>query len=185
MIRGWLGRTTEPVAAAVAERGVDAERFYVELLGLRLTRRVDREAFARRSPERADELVLLQSALRSDVKRLSRTLRPSESSARRLLYRALYGSRAALEEVLLQMRPEDMPVLSRGEDEPSAAPSAELRGVRVHSGDILVSRGGAPTSALIARGNDYPGNFSHVALLYVSPEGEVETATVPIVVALP
>ena len=30
MIRGWLGRTTEPVAAAVAERGVDAERFYVE-----------------------------------------------------------------------------------------------------------------------------------------------------------
>lgn len=126
-------------------------------------------------PERADELVLLQSALRSDVKRLSRTLRPSEPSARRLLYRALYGSRAALEEVLLQMQPEEMPVLSRGEDEPSAAPSAELRGVRVHSGDILVSRGGAPTSALIARGNDYPGNFSHVALLYVSPEGEVET----------
>jgi hypothetical protein len=39
--------------------------------------------------------------------------------------------------------------------------------LQLHSGDILVSRGGAPTSALIARGNDYPGNFSHVALLYV------------------
>ena len=35
------------------------------------------------------------------------------------------------------------------------------------SGDILVSRGGAPTSALIARGSDYPGNFSHIALVYV------------------
>jgi Permuted papain-like amidase enzyme, YaeF/YiiX, C92 family len=30
-----------------------------------------------------------------------------------------------------------------------------------------VSRGGAATSALIARGNDYPGNFSHVALVHV------------------
>lgn len=40
----------------------------------------------------------------------------------------------------------------------------------LHSGDILVSRGGAPTSALIARGSDYPGNFSHVALLYVNPK---------------
>jgi hypothetical protein len=42
-----------------------------------------------------------------------------------------------------------------------------LLGATLHSGDILVSRGGAPTSALIARGNDFPGNFSHVALLYV------------------
>jgi len=30
-----------------------------------------------------------------------------------------------------------------------------------------VSRGGYPTSALIARGNDYPGNFSHVGLVHV------------------
>ncbi|MDH5493264.1 MAG: YiiX/YebB-like N1pC/P60 family cysteine hydrolase, partial [Myxococcales bacterium] len=36
----------------------------------------------------------------------------------------------------------------------------------------LASRGGAPTSALIARGNDYPGNFSHIALLHVSEQGE-------------
>lgn len=33
-----------------------------------------------------------------------------------------------------------------------------------------VARGGAPVSALIARGNDYPGNFSHVALLHVSEQ---------------
>ena len=37
-------------------------------------------------------------------------------------------------------------------------------GVTIQSGDIFISRGGAPTSALIARGNDYPGNFSHAAL---------------------
>jgi hypothetical protein len=43
-------------------------------------------------------------------------------------------------------------------------------GVEIHSGDILVSRGGAPTSALIARGNDFPGNFSHIALVYVDPK---------------
>jgi hypothetical protein len=42
-----------------------------------------------------------------------------------------------------------------------------LLGVIIHSGDILVSRGGAPTSALIARGNDFPGNFSHIALAHV------------------
>ena len=46
-------------------------------------------------------------------------------------------------------------------------------GLQIHSGDILVSRGGAPTSALIARGSDYPGNFSHVALVYVDPETNI------------
>jgi hypothetical protein len=51
----------------------------------------------------------------------------------------------------------------------------ELLGVEVHSGDILVSRGGAPTSALIARGNDYPGNFSHIALVHVAESGEAST----------
>ena len=30
-----------------------------------------------------------------------------------------------------------------------------------------MSRGGYPTSALIARGNDYPGNFSHIAFVHV------------------
>ena len=59
--------------------------------------------------------------------------------------------------------------LSAGTDEPSQTPFVTVRGVKLHSGDILVSRGGAPTSALIARGNDFPGNFSHIALLYVDP----------------
>jgi hypothetical protein len=55
-------------------------------------------------------------------------------------------------------------------DEPSATPAATLHGVTIHSGDVLLSRGAAATSALIARGNDFPGNFSHVALVHVDPE---------------
>ena len=31
----------------------------------------------------------------------------------------------------------------------------------------MPSAGGAATSALIARGNDFPGNFSHIALVHV------------------
>ena len=83
------------------------------------------------------------------------------------LYRLLYGSRAAVEEAMLQAPPGAAPALTKGDEERSATPGAEILGVRIHSGDILVSRGGVPTSALIARGNDYPGNFSHVALVYV------------------
>ncbi len=90
-----------------------------------------------------------------------------DEAARARLYRLLFGARAALEEALLQQPPREVPPLALGRTVPSAAPSLEVRGVRVHSGDLLVSRGGAPTSALIARGSDFPGTFSHVALLHV------------------
>lgn len=89
--------------------------------------------------------------------------------ARVTLYRLLYGSRAALEEILLQA--DDGPALMHGVGEPSQTPSVTVHGVTLHSGDVLLSRGGAPTSAFIARGNDYPGNFSHVALLHVAEDG--------------
>ena len=72
--------------------------------------------------------------------------------------------------MMLQIPVEARPAMIPGCDEPSATPQANLLGVTIHSGDILVSRGGAPTSALIARGNDYPGNFSHVALAYVDDQ---------------
>ncbi len=107
--------------------------------------------------------------LRTRVKELSSQWEMASPASRAALYELLYGSRAALEEVMLQLPEGDVPFLVRGVDEPSATPAAELLGVVVHSGDVLVSRGGAPTSALIARGNDFPGNFSHVALLYVEP----------------
>jgi hypothetical protein len=121
-------------------------------------------------PARISEYVELVSALRSAVKARSRDWEMGSPATRDVLYRLLYGGRAAVEEAMLQAPPGSLPELVRGDDEPSATPAAQVLGVRIHSGDILVSRGGAPTSALIARGNDYPGNFSHVALVYVDEE---------------
>jgi len=107
-----------------------------------------------------------QAALRETVKDLSRGWNMDDAATRARLYGALYGSRAAVEEAMLH-HPGQAPALSAGRREPSATPGVTVQGVEVHSGDILVSRGGYPTSALIARGNDYPGNFSHVALVHV------------------
>ncbi len=118
-------------------------------------------------PDGLPEYVGLVARLRSVLKRQSQHWEIGSPATRGRLYRLLYGSRAAVEEAMLQAAPAAVPALVRGDDEPSATPAAEILGVRVHSGDILVSRGGAPTSALIARGNDFPGNFSHVALVYV------------------
>ncbi len=117
-------------------------------------------------PDSLDAYVALQASLRAAVKDQSHDWDVTQSGARERLYRLLYGSRAAVEEVIL-VHPSSVPALQAGVDEPSATPSAVVGGVRVHSGDLLVSRGGYPTSALIARGNDFPGNFSHVALVHV------------------
>ena len=105
--------------------------------------------------------------LRAEVKLQSRAWDMNSPEARGQIYRLLYGGRAAIEEVVLQGEADSSEALALATDEPSVTPSSTILGVTIHSGDILVSRGGAPTSALIARGNDYPGNFSHVALVYV------------------
>jgi len=99
------------------------------------------------------------SNLRKVVKVQSRHWDMNSTIAKNTLYQLLYGNRTAIEEIMLQLPEDNVPSLIKGVDEPSETPSAEILGVIGHSGDILVSRGGAPTSALIARGNDYPGNF--------------------------
>src|SRR2546427_10624194 len=91
------------------------------------------------------------------------------------LYRSLYGLRGAVEEVMPH-HPDGVTALLDGRHEPSATPATTVHGVEIHSGDILVSRGGYPTSALIARGNDYPGNFSHIALVHVDSVSHVASA---------
>jgi hypothetical protein len=116
---------------------------------------------------RLPEYIALCSRVRKTVKQLSLNWDMKEESSRNWIYRLLYGGRAALEEVMLQVPANKIPSLVLVEDVPSKTPAASILGVKIHSGDILVSRGGAPTSALIARGNDYPGNFSHIALVYV------------------
>lgn len=92
---------------------------------------------------------------------------PEAPETRQRLYRAIYGGRSAIEEILLQAPPRNTDEVWLGVKQSSATPSVTVHGITIHSGDMLVTRGGAATSALIARGNDYPGNFSHVALAHV------------------
>ena len=114
----------------------------------------------------ANDYVALQGRLREAIKWQSTAWDLTSREVRDRLYRALYGSRAAVEEVMLQHQ-DTVRTLFVGSPVQSATPSATSNGVMLHSGDILVSRGGYPTSALIARGNDYPGNFSHIAFVHV------------------
>ncbi len=137
------------------------------------TRLFEVAALTAACPDRIGGLLETHRVVRSGLKALSRGWDPTDADARDRLYRLLYGTRMAIEEVLLQLPPGAAPTLVRGMDEPSDAPSATVQGLRVHSGDLLVSRGGAPTSAFIARGNTHPGNFSHVALAHVDDDGTV------------
>lgn len=124
-------------------------------------------------PAHLPELARLQARLRDTVKQRSRGWDMNSRAARDRLYRVLYGGRTAIEEAILQAPPGALPPVLPGEEVASRTPGTEVRGVMIHSGDLLLSRGTAPTSALIARGNDYPGNFSHVAMLYVEREGDL------------
>ncbi len=119
-------------------------------------------------PRNISEYLAMASHIRAALKQQSEQWDFGDRKVRETLYRILYGTRSAVEEAILQApKDEIIPPLLRGVDEHSSTPSARFLGVTVHSGDILVSRGGAPTSALIARGNDFPGNFSHIALVHV------------------
>ncbi len=118
-------------------------------------------------PGHLSEFASLVTRARAVVKSRAEEWDLGSAEVRNRMYRLIYGGRAALEEAMLQSLPATVPARIVADDEPSATPAADVLGITVHSGDILVSRGGAPTSALIARGNDYPGNFSHIALLHI------------------
>ena len=118
-------------------------------------------------PERVADFMAANARMRHLVKWQSERWPLDTLAARQQLYRLLYGGRAATEEVLLQCpRSTNAPEVNHTYDH-SVTPGILVQGVKLHSGDVLVSRGGAATSALIARGNDFPGNFSHIALLHV------------------
>lgn len=112
------------------------------------------------------------NAIRALVKDYTRKMDITETPARAWVYTMLYGMRATVEEVLLQADTVNFNPVQLVHNEPSSTPHILLQGIRVHSGDLLVSRGGAEVSAFISRGNDYSGNFSHVALLHVSEDGK-------------
>ncbi len=119
------------------------------------------------APGRLPEYVDLLVNVRRTVKERSQEWDMNSAEARNTVYRLLYGGRTALEEIIMQQSGRPFPALISADDELSHTPACEILGATIHSGDLLVSRGGAPTSALIARGSDYPGNFSHVALVHV------------------
>jgi hypothetical protein len=120
-------------------------------------------------PNRAGDYLAVMVRMRTLLKEQSLHWDMNDLATRQRMYRLLYGGRAAAEEVLLQAPKDYIPSLVSCFDEPSQTPAADVMGMRVHSGDILVSRGGAPTSAMIARGSDYQGNFSHVAIVHIDP----------------
>jgi hypothetical protein len=105
--------------------------------------------------------------LRRLVKRQSEHWPVDARETRVRLYRLLYGGRAAIEEVMLQAPRGQVPAQIAGDEEASQAPAAVVQGLTLRSGDLLVSRGAVAVSALIARGNDFPGNFSHIALVHI------------------
>jgi Permuted papain-like amidase enzyme, YaeF/YiiX, C92 family len=118
-------------------------------------------------PERLADFVSAAAQMRHLVKWQSERWPMDSAETRHRIYRLLYGRRAAVEEAMLQSPGATNALELNPSQDDSATPSAEVRGVKIHSGDIFLSRGGAATSALIARGNDFPGNFSHVALVHV------------------
>ena len=124
-------------------------------------------------PDSSLRYIELIARMRQIVKNKSRNWNPNEEVARNTLYKLIYGGRAAVEEIILQSERKETTQLSYENDENSATPFTTFLGVKIHSGDILLSRGGAPTSALISRGSDYPGNFSHVALVHVDDKTKV------------
>lgn len=118
-------------------------------------------------PKRLPDLLSAAGRMRTLVKAQSERWPLDSAAARQQIYRLLYGSRAAVEEVLLQSPLDKNSPTRENLFDPAAASVAEVQNTALRSGDILVSRGGAATSALIARGNDFPGNFSHIALAHV------------------
>lgn len=118
-------------------------------------------------PAQRDSFIRLYNKMRLNIKLQSQRWNMDDNAVRNNVYQLLYGMRAAVEEVLLQTDSVSFNPAMFVQNELSATPFTNIFGIRVHSGDLLVSRGGAEVSALISRGNDYPGNFSHVALIYV------------------
>ena len=125
------------------------------------------------STDKSDWHIRYYNRVRRKIKEDSYTWEMKSSESRNTLYRILYGMRAAVEEIMLQSDRDQIVSTIFVQDEPSATPAIEILGVKVHSGDLLVSRGGLEMSAFISRGNDYPGNFSHVAIIYIEEDTNI------------
>jgi hypothetical protein len=148
---------------AVAETNLPPDAPALETLEARL---FEFAPIAAVCPDRLPDFLNASGRLRQLVKGQSERW-PTNFTSQQRLYQLLYGNRAVVEEVLLQTPGATNALTLYPSQDAAPLPGVEMWGVKLQSGDILVSRGGAATSALIARGNDLPGNFSHVALVHV------------------
>ncbi len=123
--------------------------------------------FVARQPSAYQNYLITYNLWRNYLKQQSQSWNMNQPQALQTLYKLLYGMRAATEEVALQFPDKQMPALLQVNNNYAVGDSVNILGASVYSGDILVSRGGAEVSALISRGNDFPGNFSHLALVYI------------------
>lgn len=129
-------------------------------------------SFAAVQPELLPRFRKLTLALRGRVLRAAVYWGTPTDLTRQALFRIITGGRMAFEEALVQQSSwDDYAGVEAVEDIASKCPCTEVDGVRLCSGDIFLSRGDAPTSALIARTNFFPGEFSHAALVYVGKNG--------------
>ena len=124
-------------------------------------------SFIGAKPGEVNWLTDYYNRLRICIKESSQQWNMNDTAVKNYMYTLMYGLRAATEEVLLQSDTLKISPAMLVQPEKSVTPYTIIFGIEVHSGDMLVSRGGAEVSALISRGNDYPGNFSHVALIYI------------------
>ncbi|MBS1510596.1 MAG: hypothetical protein JST86_07150 [Bacteroidetes bacterium] len=124
-------------------------------------------------PQNTAWLLEYYNKVRRSIKQSSQYWNMNDTAVKNAMYKLLYGMGAATEEVLLQTDSIHFTPAMMVTDEPSSTPSTSIFGITVHSGDLLVSRGGAEVSALVSRGNDYPGNFSHVALIYIDEKTNI------------
>jgi hypothetical protein len=117
-------------------------------------------------PVYTDSLYARYKKIRIAVKEIQR-LQPDDIITKRSIYKLLYGTRAAMEEIILQLpqKTDALVIFDSGNEDQSGI---NVRGLQIKSGDVLLSRGSASVSALIARASNFPGNFSHVALLHIN-----------------
>jgi hypothetical protein len=88
--------------------------------------------------EHRDSFIHFYSKIRRQIKLQSQHWNINEVAVRNNLYQLFYGMRAAEEEVLLQTVTVPFAAAVMVTAEASFAPSANLFGIKVHSGDLLV-----------------------------------------------
>ncbi|MBK8414983.1 MAG: hypothetical protein IPL22_11150 [Bacteroidetes bacterium] len=116
-------------------------------------------------PSYTDSLIKRYKQIRIAIKE-KQLLLPDDIVTKKSIYKLLYGTRAAMEEIILQL-PQKSDALLIFESGNEVNSGINVHGLQIKSGDALLSRGSASVSALIARASNFPGNFSHVALLHL------------------